>query len=79
VTELFGVAIVIALGWIIDNARQPVTVVVVNEEKSPPPRRYGALPVYDINVVNDTVTLPQLLARQKAKHAAAGEEEKHDG
>lgn len=67
-SDIFGLTIVLALGWMLDNSRRPteVTVVVVPPE-TPAPRRAIMASTYDINAVNDTVTLPQLLARQKAK------------
>lgn len=65
-SDLFGLTIVLALGWMLDHACRPeVTVVVAND--TAPPRRRVVVQSYDINAVNDTVTLPQLLARQREK------------
>lgn len=63
--DILGLTAVLVLGWMLDNPRRPECTVVAVPD-TPPRRRYVA-PTYDINAVNDTVTLPQLLARQREK------------
>lgn len=62
--DILGLTAVLVLGWMLDNPRRPECSTPAVDTS---PRRRHIAPTYDINAVNDTVTLPQLLARQREK------------